>query len=74
MLRSQAGQATTEYLMTITSVLLALGVLAFSGKQRCADLVRDHSSVEQCRAISGAFQQVLRMTLDDVVTVINMPF
>ncbi len=69
-----SGQASVEYIVVATAILIALAVISTAGRQACVDNFAGDLRLADCQSIGTAMSLTLQQTVEDLTFLINMPF
>lgn len=73
-MKSQAGQATVEYVLVAAAVLITLAAVSVGGRRYCVDNVAGDLGAQECKSIGGAMTAALRESVEEVTFLVNLPF
>jgi len=71
-LKSQSGQATVEYLIVCTAIVVAGLVITVGAQSKCVTNIK--GDLTNCTSANEAVQSAFRKNIEDITFLINLPF
>ena len=72
--KSEAGQATVEWLGVAVALVVAFIVLTAAGQQACTRNLSSGVTAEEFRTLPQAFGVIFKRAVEDITFLINLPF
>jgi hypothetical protein len=74
LLAKRRGQASVEYIVVATAVLISIAVVSLAGQRACVQNMAGDASASDCKDIGRAVAATLKKSVEEVTYLINLPF